>query len=107
MGGHFKTFVTDVNPQTFLSKFFNQKAQTVLADKLQIKPSVLSLVVANSDVTDVDMQVRLEPLSSSPKDSLYVEFIFRTTKYDAFNEFIGKFGADFISEIINSINELE
>lgn len=107
MGGAFKTFVTDVNPQTFLSKFFNQKAQTVLADKLQIRPSVLSLVIANSDVTDVDMQVRLEPLNSSPKDSLYVEFIFRTTRYEAFNEFIGKFGADFISEIINSINELE
>ena len=108
MGGNFKTFVTDgVNPQTFLSKFFNQKAQTVLADKLQIKPSVLSLVIANSDTTDVDMQVRLEPLNSSPKDSLYVEFIFRTTKYEVFNEFIGNFGADFISKIINSIDELE
>jgi len=108
MGGDFKTFVTDgVNPQTFLSKFFNQKAQTVFADKLQIKPSVLSLVVANADVTDVDMQIRLEPLNSSPKDSLYVQFIFRTTKYEVFNEFIAKFGADFISDIINSINELE
>lgn len=107
MGGNFKTFVTDVDTQTFLSKFFNQNAQTILADKLQIKPSVFSLVVANSDVTNVDLQVRLEPLNSSPKDSLYVEFTFRTTKYDAFNEFVGKFGADFISDIINSINELK
>ncbi len=108
MGGSFKTFVTDgINPEIFLGKFFNQKAKAVLSDKLQIKPTFLSLVVANSDVTDVDMQVRVEPLNSSPKDSLYLEFVFKTTKYEVFNEFIGKFGADFISEIINSINELE
>ncbi len=108
MGGNFKTFVTgNGNPQLFLNKFLSEKAQNVLTDQLQIKPTILSLVIANSDVKDVDMQIRMEPLNSSPLDSLYLEFIFRTTKYSVFNEFISKFGADFISGIIEKMNELK
>lgn len=108
MAGRFQTFVTDSgDPQLFLSKLFNEQAKTMLSEKLQIKASVLSVVIANSDAQDVDMQMRLEPLGSSPKDSLFVEFTFRTTKYDVFNDFVSKFGADFISKIINSINELK
>lgn len=108
MGGNFKTFITDNgNPQLFLNKFLNGKAQTVLSKQLQITPSILSIVIANSDATDVDLQVRIEPLNSSPLDSLYVEFIFRTTKYDVFSEFIGKFGADFIRELIENMNEIK
>lgn len=108
MGGNFKTFVTDNgNPQLFLNKFFNEKAQTVLAQQLKITPSILSIVVANSNATDVDMQVRMEPLNSSPLDSLYLEFIFRTTKYEAFNDFISKFGAEFIQEFIENINRIK
>ena len=108
MGGNFKTFVTDTgNPQLFLNKFFNEKAQTVLSKQLQIKPSILSIVVANSDATDVDLQIRVEPLNSSPLDSLYVEFIFRTTKYDVFSQFISNFGADFIKELIGNISEVQ
>jgi hypothetical protein len=81
MGGNFKTFVTGIGtPQVLLNKFFNEKAQTKLSDKLRIKASILSVVVANADASDVDLQVRIEPLNSSPLDSLYVEFIFRTIK---------------------------
>lgn len=108
LGGNFKTFVTgNGSPQLFLNKLFNKEAQSILSKQLQINPSILSVVVSNSDVTDVDMQVRIEPLVSSPQDSLYVEFIFRTTNYEVFNEFISKFGADFIRDTISRINRVK
>jgi len=62
-------------------------------------------VIGNTDVTQVDMQIRIEPLATNPKESLFMEFVFRTVKYEAFDEFIGKFGADFIKEIITTISE--
>ena len=106
LGGHFRTFITgEINPQSFLDNVMNPKLKTTLADKLDIQPGIISVVLANTDVKDVDMQIRLEPLASNPKESLYVEFIFRTTNYHAFNEFISKFGADFIKEIVTSIGE--
>jgi len=106
LGGNFKTFVTgNGDPQLFLNNILNPKVKSSLADKLNIKPGIISVVIANTDVTEVDMQIRMEPLSSSPKESLYIEFIFRTVKYDAFNDFIGKFGADFIKEVLTTIGE--
>lgn len=106
MGGNFKTFVTNAGtPQVLLNKFFNEKTQTKIAEQLRIKPSILSIVIANSDPSEVDLQVRVEPLNSSPLDSLYVELIFRTTKYDVFNEFISKFGAEFIKDFIENIGK--
>jgi len=108
LGGSFQTFVTGYgDPKIFLNKFFNEKSRSVMAEQLHITPSILSLVIANSDVQDVDMQVRIEPLNSSPKDSLFLEFIFKTTKYDVFNDFISKFGADFIRVTLDSINEIK
>lgn len=108
MGGNFTTFVTgNGSPQTFLNKFFNEKSKPVLSEHLNITPTILSLVVANSNVKDVDMQVRMEPLNSSPQDSLYLEFVFRTTTYDAFNDFISKFGAEFIQEFVEKINGIK
>ena len=83
----------------------NPKIKSALADILNIKPGILSVVIANTDVKEVDMQIRMEPLASNPKESLYMEFIFRTVNYDAFNTFIGKFGADFIKDVIHSISE--
>ncbi len=106
LGGNFKTFVTDNgNPQLFLNHILNPNVQSSLADKLNIKPGILSVVVANTDVSEVDMQIRMEPLATSPTESLYIEFIFRTVKYDAFNDFISKFGADFIKEVLQTISE--
>jgi len=108
LGGQFTTFVTNVgNTQSFLDKFLNQNAQTALSDKLKINPTVLSIVIANKAITDVDLQLRLEPLNSSPEDSLYVDMVFRTTNYENFNEFISKFDANFIREIIDSISEVK
>jgi len=108
LGGNFYTFVTgNGNPQIFLNKFFDKQARSVLSTQLKIQPSIFSIVFSNPNVPDVDIQVRLEPLASSPQDSLYVEFAFRTTKYDIFNEFISKFGADFIQDTIKSINDIK
>jgi hypothetical protein len=108
MGGYFRTFITgNGNPQLFLNKFFNEKAKVVVSQQLTMNPSILSITVANSDVPDVDMQVRMEPLNSSPKDSLYMEFIFRTANYQVFNDFVSKFGAEFIQEFILSVNGIE
>jgi len=108
LGGSFQTFVTGYgDPKIFLNKFFSEKSQSVMSDQLKITPSILSLVIANSNVQDVDMQIRIEPLNSSPKDSLFVEFIFRTTKYEVFNDFISKFGADFIRDTLDKINEIK
>ena len=108
LGGHFKTFVTDIgNPQLFLDKLFDEKAKTTLSEKLKIIPTFLSVVIANTDSAEMDLQIRLEPLNSSPKDSLYVDIVFRTVKYDVFNDFISKFGADFINGIIRSIDEVK
>lgn len=107
LGGHFKTFVTGLDdPQLFLNNILNPKIKSTLADKLNIKPGILSVVIANTDVTEVDMQIRMEPLASNPKESLYIEFVFRTVKYGAFDAFIGKFGADFIKDVIRSISEV-
>jgi len=106
LGGHFKTFVTDGgDPQLFLNNILNPKIKTTLADKLNIKPGILSVVIANTDIKEVDMQIRMEPLATNPKESLYIEFVFRTVNYGAFNTFIGKFGADFIKDVIHSISE--
>lgn len=108
MGGEFKTFVTNNgSPHEFLNKFLNEKAKSAFGKQLNINPNILSIVVANSPVKDVDMQIRLEPLQSSPLDSLFVSVLFRTTNYNEFNEFILKFGADFIGEMLDSINRLE
>lgn len=108
LGGQFKTFVTDIGlPQVFLNKILNNNVKSTLTEKLQLTLGILSVVVANTDSAEIDLQIRIEPLNSSPQDSLYVEVIFRTVDYNAFNDFIGKFGADFISEIISSIDEVE
>lgn len=91
LSGHFTTFVTDIgNPQQFLDKLLNEKSKTMLSEKLKIIPTFLSVVIANIDSTEKDLQIRLEPLNSSPQDSLYVDIIFRTVKYDVFNDFISK-----------------
>lgn len=106
MGGHFKTFVTDIGtPQIFLDKLLNEKVKTALSKKLQITPTFLSVVIANTDTADMDIQIRIEPLNSSPLDTLYLELIFRTTKHDVFNDFVNRFGADFIKDIIDTIGE--
>lgn len=106
LGGQFKTFVTgNGDPQLFLNHILNPKVKSALTDKLNIKPGILSVVVANTDIAEIDMQIRMEPLATSPKESLYIEFVFRTIKYEAFNEFISKFGADFIKEVIHTISE--
>jgi len=111
MGGHFRTFVTDIGaPQIFLDKLLNEKVKTALSKKLQITPTFLSVVIANTviantDTADMDIQIRIEPLNSSPLDSLHLEVIFRTTKHDVFNDFVNRFGADFIKDIINTIGE--
>jgi|GEM_PF-6093309 len=108
MGGYFRTFITgNGDSLSFLNKFFNEKAKTVISQQLTMTPSISSITIANSDVPDVDMRVRMEPLNSSPKDSLYMEFIFRTANYQVFNDFIGKFGAQFIQEFILSINSIQ
>lgn len=106
LGGHFKTFITDNgDPQEFLNHILNPNVQSSLADKLHIKPGIISVVIANTDVSEVDMQIRMEPLATNPTESLYIEVIFRTVKYKEFNEFIGKFGADFIKEVLQTISE--
>ena len=106
LGGNFKTFVTgNGDPQNFLNNILNQNVKSKLAEKLNINPGIISVVVANTDVTEVDMQIRMGPLASNPKESLYIEFVFRTIKYDTFNEFIGKFGVDFIKEVVQTVSE--
>lgn len=108
MVGDFKTFVTDVgNPHDFLNKFLNEKTKSSFGEQLQIDPSVLSIVLANSSVQDSDMQVRLEPLHSSPQDTLFISILFRTTNYTNFNNFVLKFGADFIRDMIENIVRLK
>lgn len=104
MGGHFRTFVTDMNTPIFLDKLLNEKAKTLLSTKLDITPNILTVTLVNSDPTIEDLQIRLEPLNSSPNDSMYIDVIYRTAKHDNFNEFINKFDADFIKELVNTIS---
>lgn len=108
LGGNFKTFVIgNGNPQLLLNHILNPKVESTLANKLDIKPGIISVVIANTEVKEVDLQIRMEPLASNPLESLYMEFVFRTVSYNAFNEFVGKFGVDFIKDVIHGVSEVD
>jgi len=100
------TNITDINdPLIFATKLLKETKSVKIGEYLNIAPSILSIVLANTDATNTDIQIRLEPLTSSPKDTLYCNIKFGTKNYDVFDKFMSNLNTKFISDLIIIVDE--
>jgi len=104
MGLRCTTMAHDVgNPEENLTSLLNNDTKEKISKSLGIEPSLFSLVIGNKNPQEEDLQIRIEPLLSNPKDSYFMEINYRTSSHTKFDSFIGKFGSDIISAIATAM----
>ena len=99
-----KTMVHGIdNPENTLTMLISDQAKEKIEKSLKIKPAVYSLVLVNQDPQEEDLQIRIEPLATNPKESFYIHIKYSTKLHDKFDSFITEFNEDKIRNIINSV----
>lgn len=100
MGLNCTTRAHDVgNPESKLSSLLKSEVVNDLSKTIGYEPGIGSLVLVNKNPVDEDVQVRIEPLASNPKESFHIVIAYKTNKPEKFNEYITQFGIKKIEEI--------
>ena len=106
MGLDCRTMAHEVgDPEDNLSSLISNSAKKNIFNLTDMAPSVYSLVLVNKDPDDEDIQIRVEPLASNPKESFFIHINYKTTSHEKFNDFIGKFGEEKVRSIAESMSE--
>lgn len=104
MGLNCKTMVHEVgDPESILTKLISPDAKERIKNSLDMEPGVTSLVLANNNPQDEDIQIRIEPLASNPKDSFFININYKTSVHKKFNEFISNFGESKLMAIVKGV----
>lgn len=106
MGLDCKTMAHEVgDPKNNLTTLFSAEAKKRIATILEFEPAVVSLVLANKDPQVENLQIRIEPLATNPKESFFIHINYKTSSHEKFNSFIGKFGEETISNIAKCMSD--
>lgn len=106
MGIDCKTRAHEVgNPEHNLTALIDKNVISQLSKTLDFDPGIVSIVLANKNPQDEDLQIRIEPLNTNPTESYFVHLNYKTQSHEKFNAFISKFGPSLIEDLVEVLNK--
>lgn len=99
-----QTMAHDVgDPQSNLTSLISSHSKKRIERCFNTRPSIFSIVLRSQSSRDEDLQIKIEPLASSPTDSFFIYLAYKTRLHDRFDAFIKDFNEDKIKEIAESV----
>jgi len=93
------------DPEQNLTALVDKNILTQISATLDFDPGIMSIVLANRNPKDEDLQIRIEPLSTNPSETYFIMLNYRTPSHEKFNTFIGKFGPSLIEKLVEVISK--